>query len=424
MNYGIRHTCGHSSTVTLFGPGKERDRKREWLEGRPCNQCTKAATADRAIDQTDTRDLPPLNGSDKQVEWATRCRYHALILIDRVIAEAGGTPDTIALPASMILPGETSPRYGDVIARLYEQDSARFWIDHAKDAHQAWQRILEDGIESNRTPTAIVAGLLLAAAGVTDAPDRHLGMIMDQLTPSAETMRSRTHGATLEAHVTSALATIRRALQGKQRPYIAYSGGKDSAAVLALVLSVRPDVTIHWSDDELEYPETVAQMARMQEQHGDQFVISQGWAEHGGWFRPWVDRPFWRDPLPGTLVAGMDSDDWMASRGHDLTFLGTRADESKVRRQWLEANGPIYRVSSGTGVRCCPIWDWPTDYVYLHLKQEGVTLNPVYDRLQEIGVELERRRVGPLPLVPRDTLVNGWPDLYDRLVARYGDRWQ
>jgi hypothetical protein len=38
--YGVTYSCGHSGEVTLFGPGKERDRKLEWLarEG-SCREC-------------------------------------------------------------------------------------------------------------------------------------------------------------------------------------------------------------------------------------------------------------------------------------------------------------------------------------------------------------------------------------------------
>ena len=425
MKYAVTHACGHTVGVDLSGPGTERDRKRRWLASRPCTACLATETGARADAQAEGRDLPPLVGSEKQVEWATRCRYHALLLLDRVLAEAERKPDCLPLPLEGMLPGEEPPRLGELIHRLYETDSARFWIDHGKDAHQADRRIVTDGIESNRTATAIAAGLLLAAAGMDTGVDLDIHRVQGVLRPGPAAMRRRVSGVTLDAHVERATATIRDALKGKQRPYVAVSGGKDSAVVMALVLAVRPDATLLWSDDELEYPETVALMERLKAERGEQLVTALGWAQHAGWFTPWTDHPFWRDPLPGTLTAGMDADDWMASRGHDVTFLGTRAGESKVRTRWLEANGPTYRVTRGTGLRCCPIWDWPTDYVYRYLEREGIALNPVYDRLAErgMGVELERRRVGPLPLVPRDVLVNGWPDLYGRLVARYGPRW-
>lgn len=390
---------------------------------RPCRACLTEITLERADRQQGERDLPPLVGSDKQVEWATRCRYHALLLLDEVLRDADQKPERIPLPPNRIFPGEEAPRLGELIARLYENDSARFWIDHAKDAQYAHQRIMEHGTEVNRTVSEIVTDLLLSVAGVTDAAPRDVGNVQSVLQPSAAARRRRVYGATLDAHVDRATATIRKALVGKRRPYVAVSGGKDSAAVAHLVMTIRPDVTLHWTDDELEYPETVDLMAGYRATYGDQLVISCGRSAHAGWFTPWTDAPYWRDTLSGTYRKILPADDWMAARGHDVTFLGTRGLESQDRARWLDEHGPLYRVTSGTGLRCCPIWDWPTDYVYQYLEREGVPLNPVYDRLAEIGVELERRRVGPLPLVPRDYLVNGWDSLLAKLEDRYGKHW-
>lgn len=424
MKYGVTHSCGHHRTVTLYGPGRERDSRLRSMRSRPCASCLADATHERALNQVDDRELPELQGTPKQVEWATRCRYHALLLLDRVIADAEHKPEHIPLPQEGSLPGEPAPLLGELINRLYAEDRARFWIDHAKDAQYTGQRVIRDGAEDNRTKTEVAAGLLLAAAGFDDPPLKHMAWVQTLLQPGATALRKLTHSATLDAHVDSATATIKQALKGKERPYVAVSSGKDSAAVASLVLSVRPDATLHWTDDELEYPETVAMMGQMQSEFRTQFIVSLGRSTQADWFTPWTDAPYWRDPLPGSYRKALSADDWMAARGHDVTFLGTRAEESRVRAQWLDANGPLYRVKGGTGLRCCPIWDWPTDYVYQYLEQVGIPLNPVYAHLAEIGVELDRRRIGPLPLVPRDFLVRGWPDLLDRLEARYGPRWE
>lgn len=229
--------------------------------------------------------------------------------------------------------------------------------------------------------------------------------------------------------VARSLTVIEKALKRSKRPYLAFSGGKDSMVLLGLVHQVDPSVPLLWSDDELEYPETVELMELIQASAGDQLVIARGWAEHAGWFRPWTDAPFFRDPLPGTLTAGMDADDWMATRGHDLVFTGLRKDESSWRRDWLqwveETRGqPIYRVKGGSGRRCCPLADWSADDAFAAIAFWGLPLNLVYPRLESIGVAREAQRVGPLPLTPRATLLEGWPELLERLEARYGRRWR
>lgn len=423
MQYRVTHRCGHTETVRLTGPGRQREAIIRSRAQRPCLQCLNTITAARAHAQIEERDLPELTGTPAQVSWAERCRYHALLLLDRVLADAERKPERIPVPRGGRLPGEDDPLLGELIDRLYREDRARFWINYGRDAQFAGQCIIRDGMEVNPSETEIVALLLLAVAGIDDPSPKHIAWVQTLLRPGAAALRTATAGATLDAYVASAMAIIERALRGKMRPYVAVSSGKDSAAVAALVRAVRPDATLHWTDDELEYPETVAMMERMRADEGARLVVSLGRSRHAGWFTPWADRPYWRDPLPGAHRKTAPADDWMAARGHDVTFLGTRAVESRVRAQWFEANGPLYRVAGGTGLRCCPIWDWPTDYVYQWLDAAGITINPVYQRLAAIGVELERRRVGPLPLVPRDILINGWPDLLGRLEARYGDHW-
>lgn len=227
--------------------------------------------------------------------------------------------------------------------------------------------------------------------------------------------------------VASAVAIIQRALAGANMPYVAFTSGKDSMVVGWLVEQVTRGVTFAWSDDELEYPETVAIMEQMAGEL--MFVVTSGYAWHNHWFHPWVDRPFFRDPLEHMIWIEEDQDDYMRKQGYDLTFTGLRAEESRKRRDWLtyaatrfDTSG-LYPVSAGTGMRCTPIWDWTADDVWAYIHAHNLPINPVYDVLERIGVDRRQQRVGPLPLARREHLAEGWPDLLVRLEARYGRRW-
>lgn len=228
---------------------------------------------------------------------------------------------------------------------------------------------------------------------------------------------------TFRRKLDAAAAIVGEALKHAKRPYVAFSGGKDSLATMAVVHLIRPDVPLAWSDDELEYPETVDYMQVIADLAGPQLRITAGWTEHAGWFRPWRDRPFWRGPLPGTLSIAQPQDDWMALQGYDLTFTGLRMDENRRRRDWLAQVGPLYHVKDGTQTRCCPIWDWTADDVWALIVGMKLPYNAAYDRYEEIYVPRQQQRVGPLPLAPRRYLAEGWPDTLARLEARYGRTW-
>lgn len=87
--YEINYTCGHEGRVQLYGPGREREKRIEWMERGVCLDCLRAQKAEeRKQDNTRAADLAgeigfaTLAGSDKQVAWANAIRqkaYEALI---------------------------------------------------------------------------------------------------------------------------------------------------------------------------------------------------------------------------------------------------------------------------------------------------------------------------------------------------------
>lgn len=228
--------------------------------------------------------------------------------------------------------------------------------------------------------------------------------------------------ARFRGRLDTALGIAQVALKKARRPYVAFSGGKDSTAVCALVHALNPAVPLLWSDSELELPETVDYIAAVKRLAGDQMTLCFSTSTHAGWFASWTDEPFFREPLPGTIRIAGTKDEWQRAAGFDRVFLGLRANESRKRRAWLAAAGPIYGAPAGVP-RCCPIWDWTEDDVWALLHSWRLGYNPAYDRMDVIGVHRQRQRVGPLPLTSRSQLEDGWPDLLERLEARYGRRW-
>lgn len=211
-------------------------------------------------------------------------------------------------------------------------------------------------------------------------------------------------------------------LEAMAKPYVAVSGGKDSLIVLSLVAAQRPGVTAIWTDDELEHDEQMDYIPTVCEALGAQLIVKTGTQVHGNWFRSWTDEPFWREPLPGTVVT-RESIRVLAPRwGYDGVFLGLRQEEACRRRVHLRVRGPLYRGDAGLW-QCNPLSSWTVEDVWAMIAGMELAYNPVYDRLAGIGVIRDEQRVGPLPLSPGWHLRLGWPEMYRRLVARYGQRW-
>lgn len=212
----------------------------------------------------------------------------------------------------------------------------------------------------------------------------------------------------------------RAAAQGQ--PYVAFSGGKDSLCVLALAHETLQDVTAIWTDDELEYPEQPAYIPAVCAALGVTLRIKTGTQTHNGWFRSWTDAPYWREPLPGTVVTRESVRVLAPQWGYPVTILGLRREENARRDRYLTAKGRLHQLRDGTW-RCNPLAGWTVDEVWALIAGWDLPYSPVYDVLTTIRVPREVQRVGPLPLSPGSHLRHGWPVLWDALLRRYGLRW-
>lgn len=79
--YDVRHSCGHTQTHQLYGPGRDRESKINWLETTLCSDCWRAEqekqrTAENAAakDANTAAGSVPLIGSEKQIAWAETIR--------------------------------------------------------------------------------------------------------------------------------------------------------------------------------------------------------------------------------------------------------------------------------------------------------------------------------------------------------------
>ena len=84
--YDVKFNCGHTQTVELFGKEKERWKKIDWLqENSVCSDCYKQQQKEQL--EKFEENLPKLEGTAKQIEWARKIRLNNLNKLERNILE-------------------------------------------------------------------------------------------------------------------------------------------------------------------------------------------------------------------------------------------------------------------------------------------------------------------------------------------------
>lgn len=207
--------------------------------------------------------------------------------------------------------------------------------------------------------------------------------------------------------------------------YVAWSGGRDSTAVLLLAHQVSADVPVVWFDSGLEYPETRAYISQVADRLSLNLTVLKAepdaltvLRESGAWDHaaPFTDQA---TDLHHTLITAPSTTAHLLFGPGELS--GLRAEESVGRRALLARDNGQYRRVDGSVV-CAPLWAWAGADVRSVLAGAHLPENPVYAKLALLGAPERAQRVGLVvdgnnPDHGRYTyLRNGWPSLWADLV--------
>lgn len=148
--YTIKFSCGHTAEISLYGKTSERERKIKWYEKGVCPDCYKKGQEEKQaleyqamLDWAAARNLPELNGSEKQVHFGVKIRDKIIKEIEgRIKADIQRFPETKEQQINGIN-GIKAIRTG-----LYKEADASFWIqirelDHA-DIIKAWVKMQDN----------------------------------------------------------------------------------------------------------------------------------------------------------------------------------------------------------------------------------------------------------------------------------------
>ena len=121
--YQVTYACGHTDTIQLYGKEADREKRLAYLATIDCPDCYHNKQLQAAKAQT--AGLPDLQGSDKQINWATQIRAEVYAALDKY--------------SKLIEADQTAREQGKIVARKMFADfraamtahtDCRFWIDN------------------------------------------------------------------------------------------------------------------------------------------------------------------------------------------------------------------------------------------------------------------------------------------------------
>ena len=216
----------------------------------------------------------------------------------------------------------------------------------------------------------------------------------------------------LGSKIRYSLRLVEQALAVAKKPIIAWSGGKDSTAMLHLIRThFSKDIDVIFNNTRVEFPETLKFVRRMQESWGLNLHTATPDPKHSFWWC--VENYGW--PLFGKAGAGRidtlrnggevslnqslrrvaETDVPISARccrylkerpmsklqkrlEVDLVFLGIMSSESRRRKfNWAD-HGDFYQIKSGEW-RCLPLSIWTTEDVWKYHERYDIPHCPLYD---------------------------------------------
>lgn len=177
--------------------------------------------------------------------------------------------------------------------------------------------------------------------------------------------------------------------------YVAFSGGKDSSALLHLVRSIAPETPAFFYDSGAETPgtwEIIHQTPNVQVIRPLRDIVEL--ARAGGMFgAEGGDEPIFPEEIRYYLIEEPAAR--VRAMGYRVTFLGLRQEESRAREISLKRRGAIYQRQDGA-IIACPLRDWEGADVFAYLFAHDIPISRVYLDPAQTDRERERERTGTM----------------------------
>jgi len=161
---------------------------------------------------------------------------------------------------------------------------------------------------------------------------------------------------------------IDEALATHDKPYVAYSGGKDSSCMLHLVLRRCPDIMVlHWDYGPYYIPDWLrSEFIENAKKIGAVNLRIETSKDYLRLKRHAIN-VLGREYM-GKLIPSL------ASEGYDLCFVGLRREESLKRRRRIDAKKSITEIPE-----CWPLANWSWRDVWAYIFAKNIPYASIYD---------------------------------------------
>lgn len=235
-------------------------------------------------------------------------------------------------------------------------------------------------------------------------------------------LHARLHG--YQRRMQRARGIVIEALEKMQKPYVAFSTGKDSTVMAHLVWEQAPDIPAIYFDADCAFPESTALLERY-EAAGHPIVrwpcerFFDTLHRVGG---PNSDRCE-AETMRSTVYRPIET--LLTEYHFDGVFIGLRSEESYGRRKLAQVRGQLFWQKRHGLWECLPVAHLSYVDVWAYIVNHGVDYCAVYDRQMGLGLEPEdcrlsywagetKRRWGRWAILKR-----GWPGLFNRFAAEF-----
>lgn len=167
-----------------------------------------------------------------------------------------------------------------------------------------------------------------------------------------------------------AVEVIKQTLKRFNKPYIAYSGGKDSTALMHMILQFKDVTVVHWDYGPYFIPRPIErEIIEIARKCGAKDIItltSSLYRKLGRKARGVLGRHFIGIEIPKLI-----------EQGYDAAFLGLRAEESVKRRFRTEG---FYEYDDKGITNVFPIRNWTWRDVWAYIVSNNVPYLSYYDK--------------------------------------------